>query len=57
MPMQEKLEQQQRQISQVNNLKNDIAVLSVRITKEEIKLEAAKKTLTVEPSYFIRIKS
>ena len=43
IPMQEKLEEQQRQISQVNNLKNDIAVLSVRITKAEIKLKAAKK--------------
>jgi Tfp pilus assembly protein PilO len=52
MPMQEKLEQQQRQISQVNNLKNDIAVLSVRITKEEIKLEAAKKDFNSRTKLF-----
>jgi len=44
MPMQEKLEQQQRQISQVNNLKNDI--------EEEIKLEAAKKDFNSRTKLF-----
>jgi len=52
MPMQEKLEQQQRQISQINNLKNDIAVLSVRITKAEIKLKAAKKDFNSKTKLF-----
>jgi Tfp pilus assembly protein PilO len=52
MPMQEKLEQQQRQISQVNNLKNDIAILSVRITKAEIKLKAAKKEFNSQTKLF-----
>ena len=52
MPMQEKLEQQQRQISQINNLKNDIAVLSVRITKAEIKLKAAKKEFNSQTKLF-----
>ena len=52
MPMQEKLEQQQRKISQINNLKNDIAVLSVRITKAEIKLKAAKKDFNSRSKLF-----
>ena len=52
VPMQEKLEQQKRQISQVNNLKNDIAVLSVRITKEEIKLKASKKDFNSRTKLF-----
>ena len=52
MPMQEKLEQQQRQISQINNLKNDIAVLSVRITKAEIELKAAKKDFNSKTKLF-----
>jgi len=52
VPMQEKLEEQQRKISQVHNLKNDIAVLSVRITKAEIKLEAAKKDFNSRTKLF-----
>jgi Tfp pilus assembly protein PilO len=41
--MQEKLRLQQEEISQISNLKNEIAVLDVRITKADIKLKEAQK--------------